>query len=70
MKQGQTALPLTGDFHVVPGFRNSRGITTNWKLLDRKGNRLATLTTKTDAVRIAGILSRAYAILKQGEANG
>ena len=70
-KTTQPTLELTGDFHVEPGFKNTYGRVTNWKLMDRRGNRLATLTTRTDAVRMAGILSRAYSILKQGEqANG
>jgi hypothetical protein len=61
----QPALELTGDFHVEPGYKNPYGRVTNWKLKDRKGNRLATMTTKQDAVRIADILTKAYAILQR-----
>lgn len=67
MKTTQPALELSGDFHVEPGYRNPYGRVTSWKLLDRKGNRLATMTTRQDAQRVASILGRAYAILKREE---
>ena len=69
-KTAQTSLELTGDFRVEPGFRNPYGRVTNWKLLDRQGNRLATMTAKQDAVRMASILRRAYAILQREKQEG
>ncbi|MBA3752743.1 MAG: hypothetical protein H0X01_01045 [Nitrospira sp.] len=66
-KLTQPVLELTGDFYVERGRVNPYGRVTNWKLMDRKGNKLATLLTQQDALRIAAILSKAYAILQREE---
>ena len=50
--------PRPNAFHVTPGWIDTADRTRTWNLMDRNGGKLAEITTKRDAEKLANILNR------------